>query len=185
MPSSLSIDAFRETMKFEGGYGLVAGDRGGETYRGISRKFFPNWDGWALVDQAKARGVVHQGSIISDQHLDNLVFSFYSTTFFMNPQFYRLDDKICGYVFDFAVNSGAMTAIKHLQEVANKLGAVCQVDGRLGPATATAIGSLDQDEVRDGLIQSRIQYLRAIVQNDESQEKFLAGWLNRAKNYAS
>ena len=32
-------------------------DPGGETWSGISRKNHPRWEGWSLIDQAKADGV--------------------------------------------------------------------------------------------------------------------------------
>ncbi len=45
--------AYRLTMKHEGGYANNKADRGGETYRGIARKFWSGWIGWPLVDDAK------------------------------------------------------------------------------------------------------------------------------------
>jgi len=39
----------------EGGYANLKGDSGKETYRGISRVYHPNWSGWEVVDQIKAR----------------------------------------------------------------------------------------------------------------------------------
>jgi len=35
----------------EGGYANVASDKGGETYRGLSRKYNPSWSGWAIIDK--------------------------------------------------------------------------------------------------------------------------------------
>ena len=29
----------------------VSGDRGGQTYAGIARNFYPDWDGWDLIDR--------------------------------------------------------------------------------------------------------------------------------------
>ena len=43
----------RDLIRKEGGYRLinVPGDRGGQTYAGISRNANPNWPGWALIDR--------------------------------------------------------------------------------------------------------------------------------------
>ena len=37
-------------LKKEGGYVNDPDDAGGQTYRGISRKYNPNWKGWVVVD---------------------------------------------------------------------------------------------------------------------------------------
>ena len=41
--------AFEKMIRNEGGYLLhkVSGDRGGQTYAGIARNFYPDWDGWS------------------------------------------------------------------------------------------------------------------------------------------
>ena len=36
--------------KSEGGYANMEGDSGGETYKGISRKWFPKWEGLKIID---------------------------------------------------------------------------------------------------------------------------------------
>ena len=45
--------AFEKMIRNEGGYLLhkVSGDRGGQTYAGIARNFYPDWDGWDLIDR--------------------------------------------------------------------------------------------------------------------------------------
>jgi lysozyme family protein len=47
-------EAFKVVVTDEGGYSNNPNDRGAETYRGISRKFHPDWRGWPIVDTAKA-----------------------------------------------------------------------------------------------------------------------------------
>ena len=43
--------AFEKMIHNEGGYvnHTVAGDRGGQTYAGIARKFHPDWQDWGLI----------------------------------------------------------------------------------------------------------------------------------------
>ena len=50
---SKAIKLIDMVLKHEGGYANVSGDLGGETYRGISRKNFPSWNGWEIVDEKK------------------------------------------------------------------------------------------------------------------------------------
>lgn len=48
---------YKKVLASEGGYhsGIIGGkvDKGGETYRGIARKYHPTWDGWATIDAIK------------------------------------------------------------------------------------------------------------------------------------
>ena len=41
-------DAFKKLSIKEGGYVNDKDDAGGETYRGISRKYNPTWQGWIM-----------------------------------------------------------------------------------------------------------------------------------------
>ena len=45
--------ALKRTAKYEGGYVNDPADAGGETYKGISRRANPKWDGWQLIDAHK------------------------------------------------------------------------------------------------------------------------------------
>ena len=46
--------AYAPVAKWEGGWTHDSGDKGGETYAGIARAFFPDWPGWHFIDAAKA-----------------------------------------------------------------------------------------------------------------------------------
>ena len=48
--------ALEHMLKFEGGYANDPNDSGGETFRGVSRRNWPKWPGWPLIDRAKAEG---------------------------------------------------------------------------------------------------------------------------------
>ena len=45
--------ALTETLRHEGGYVNDPKDPGGETYKGISRKNHPDWEGWNIIDEKK------------------------------------------------------------------------------------------------------------------------------------
>ena len=70
--------SWSKTRVHEGGYNNDPKDNGGETYRGISRKNFPNWPGWAEVIKSKRL----RGDIILT--LEPLVEKFYIDNFW-NP----------------------------------------------------------------------------------------------------
>jgi len=83
--SSAFEKAFSHTMGFEGGYVNDPADRGGETFRGISRKSWPNWPGWALIDEVKAAGLRSASAIdrrfADDAEMETLVINFYKNEF--------------------------------------------------------------------------------------------------------
>ncbi len=53
----------------EGGYTNDPVDVGGETYRGIARRYNPQWEGWDLIDDTKPN--------IKHTNLDPYVHKFY------------------------------------------------------------------------------------------------------------
>ncbi len=92
----------------EGGYVFIAGDKGGETYAGITRPNHPNWPGWPTIDAAKplSRGAIVDG-------LEPLVETFYKT-YYWDPL--SLDSinsqRVANFTFDWNVTSGAWAAKK-------------------------------------------------------------------------
>ena len=72
--------AFQKTMKFEGGYVNDPDDRGGETYRGISRKHHPDWPGWGILKKAEENRYNIERRI-SDDALQAAVREFYQAEF--------------------------------------------------------------------------------------------------------
>ena len=63
--------ALQEVLKNEGGYVNDPDDSGGETYKGIARRFHPDWIGWAYVDNRDFK----------NPNLDKLVSDFYYIKF--------------------------------------------------------------------------------------------------------
>ena len=51
-------EAFTKTMSEEGGYNFDRMDPGGETYMGISRVYWPSWEGWVIIDKYEEKGIV-------------------------------------------------------------------------------------------------------------------------------
>lgn len=45
--------AFEQTIAHEGGYMNDPDDPGGETYKGVARKYWPKWLGWHIIDLLK------------------------------------------------------------------------------------------------------------------------------------
>lgn len=168
-------------LTHEGGYAFVDGDTGQETYRGISRKYHPNWEGWKQVDANKP---LKHNQIIKNETLENNVRQFYNKYYYTPMKIHKINNlMISGHVFCHGVNAGKATAIKLLQKAINKVYAVSiAVDGIIGNQTLTYANGDKQNEVANELINQRNEYYRNLVAKKPSQKKFLNGWLNRVKN---
>lgn len=106
--------AFDITNGNEGGYSNDPNDHGGETYAGITRKNFPNWKGWTIVDSHKP---IHAGSIINDISLKELTQEFYRRNFWEPLKGDEIQNQeLANQVYDFAVNAGVPQALKLLSQ---------------------------------------------------------------------
>ena len=72
--------ALGRTLKNEGTYSLDPADPGGETVFGISRRWHPEWTGWATIDSLKPRvGTIDPNDIIASALIKHDVEAFYKS----------------------------------------------------------------------------------------------------------
>ena len=184
--------AFAATMKHEGGYANNPADKGGETYRGISRKNWPGWDGWPDVDRIKLKmsddniineAKIHPSSLIShlssilaaNADLQGRVRNFYKRNFWM-PQMDEINDQeLINWLFDKGVNMGIGRAYKLLQRALH-----VDEDGVIGMQTRKAINEADPAELLEACRNEAKRYYTNIALHDPTQSRFLQGWLARA-----
>lgn len=153
--------SFAFTHQQEGGYKLsrLPGEQS-ETYAGIYRHAHPKWSGWALIDAGDT----------SSHELKALVSQFYFQEFWVRYNLEQLPFPLSALVYDFAVNSGGITAIRCLQRLLP-----VKDDGMLGAATAAAARGIDGPRLNMRYIAARLDYL-----NDLSNWKdFGRGWSQR------
>ena len=182
--------AYNKFIKpIEGGYSNVATDKGGETYGGISRKFWPNWSGWAFIDNVKAKtGTIARNKKFPE--LDAPVAAFYKAMWDKNYFGPIQNQDVANILFDWYVNSGGAafntrpTETYGIQEILNKwFGKKLATDGAMGPNTVTAINSVDAAKLYTIIKEQRKIFYDWIVKNDASQQGFYDGWLNRLKKF--
>ena len=191
--------AYVKMIGHEGGYSDKSTDRGGETYKGISRVNFPKWEGWPLVDAYKAEGPFTEKSLTekldNDPQLNRLVAVFYKSVFWDKLRLDRIASQaIANELFDTGVNQGAGTAAKYLQESINLLNrnaTVCKdiaVDGGIGNQTLGAYEAILKYHAKygSGLIEDTIvkclnglqfERYRAICKKRPQQEANFFGWV--------
>lgn len=111
--------AYRKIEVSEGGYVNDPDDAGGETYKGISRKANPNWDGWISIDAIKkAHPTTFKGILKKTPELEKKVQDLYKDKYW---DCFELDDVpnqlVAEQMFDTAVNQGQTAAVKFAQRV--------------------------------------------------------------------
>ena len=135
------------------GYVNIDGDSGEETKFGVSHAANPTLNIKQLT-LAQAADV-------------------YKQKYWLAASCQKLPNNVDLVVFDSAVNHGVSTAVKQLQRA---VGAVD--DGVLGPKTLAAVAAADDKAIVAAILAAREQLYRQLAQKP-SQQKFLAGWLNR------
>lgn len=162
------------TLKYEGGYANTAGDRGGETYRGISRVHNPNWQGWATVD---ARKPLRFNAILPE--LETKVKQYYWDVYFAPSAFAQLSSKkVALALFDFKVHGGYSPA-KLKAAVSAQTGRALSTGNTLSTADTAALNKMSESKLVATIQRLRADHLKAIVAKNPSQAKFTAGWDSR------
>lgn len=172
--------AYRRTCKNEGGYVNDSRDRGGETWRGVARKYHPNWAGWKIIDRIKpqCKSISELNKVLfANRELESLVLSFYKAGFW---DVGRLDEftsqLLAENVFDAAVHCGPAVAARFLQKAVN-----VEVDGKIGNQTLAAANKANERETVDSYVNIREQYHTAVVVKNPSQKVFLKNWIARCE----
>jgi lysozyme family protein len=171
----------------EGGYANNPNDRGGETYKGIARKFWEAWQGWKIIDSYKPFIKNFEAKLEEDEPLQAHVFAFFKANFWNQL---RLDDvnsqEIANELFDTAVNMSVHTAGEFLQRSLNvlninqKLFSDLLVDGKIGQKTIAALNSYPSP-TRMLKVLNCLQGAKyvGICEANPSQEVFMSSWFSR------
>lgn len=185
--------AYGETELREGGYVNDPVDRGGETHRGVARKFNPDWEGWVLVDRLKSENPQDFKSVINENvELSLLAKELFRARYWVPIRGDEiLDQHIANKVFDTGVNQGVARSVRYLQVGLNRLNrnesdyADIEVDGKLGDQTLGAIVAfLELEKGRPDYLLKLLNLMQAahyldVMSRDATQERFARGWLNR------
>jgi lysozyme family protein len=181
--------AHQQVMGNEGGYSNNPADAGGETYKGIARKFWPQWGGWKYVDGVKAQTgappafgassyvnwVKHLNSqLLSLNQLQQSVQDFYKTNFWVKYRLSEINDQaVATWLYDHVVNGGGRGAM-WIQEAAG-----VKADGTIGPQTIQAINAADPKALLREACDVAAFYRLDRDEADASQIQFLPSWLRR------
>lgn len=181
------IEAHKIVMIHEGGYANDPNDPGGETYKGISRKNFPTWRGWAMIDAHKNDPAGFEFAMSTDARLEAAVLEFYKNNFwdelkldFVNQQ------QIAVELYDTGVNMGLPIAKKFLQQSLNLNNndgadyAEIAEDGIIGPATIQTLNNhkRPQEVFKTLNVYQGSRYID-LIKNNPKLKRYWRSWLSR------
>lgn len=179
--------ALETTLAKEGYYSNDIVDKGGETYRGISRNNFPAWEGWEVIDEIKDKNTINHSELLP------AVTKFYYNEFWKYLKADNFDTRIALELFDTAVNQGRVMAASFFQDSLNLLNnAQLLVDGKIGKYTIDAYNNYVMDSTKkkrnsDEIITVLLkclnghQFMRYVklVNANGTLRKFIYGWINQ------
>ena len=158
----------KRVLRNEGLYSNNKKDSGNETYMGISRKYFPKWNGWKVLDSLSDKN-------IKNELLVESAIIFYTENFY-NPM--KIDginsDEVKYQILDTAVNMGKVTTIKMLQIVVG-----VTADGIIGNQTLNAVNMLDEEKLLLRFKLSKVARYAYLANKYPKNKVFLSGWINR------
>lgn len=163
--------ALKRTLQFEGGYSNNPHDPGGETYCGISRKNWPDWEGWEHLDDVEM--------------LESLIRDFYREHFWGKLHGDEIASQdIANELFDAAVNCGLKLPVQWLQRALNALNSGKKddlwADGKLGSKTFDMLSAETRADLILSIIRAyRVAYYADLAGAKINLRRFLPGWLNR------
>jgi lysozyme family protein len=181
--------AYAITMAYEGGYSNDGDDVGGETYKGVARRYYPSWAGWVIIDAQKFNPNFPE--CLEDlpdlqQHVKNFFKATYWDVMWGDDM---PNQGIANEMFDTGVNMGVSRAVTYLQGGLNILNRNQQnypdivEDGHFGPTTFSTLQkylSIDSNEylLKVMVILRGMHYIE-YMRKSPTQERFARGWLNR------
>ena len=168
------ISAFNATMQSEGGYVNDPQDPGGETYKGIARKFNSKWEGWTDIDTAK-REKSFPANLENNTVLQEKIKAYYRSNYWDTLRGDEISDQqVAASIFDFAVNAGAVISAKLAQLTINE-----QPDGIIGPVTLLKINATDSHSFLALFALHKIARYVNICEQRPDSKKYFFGWVKR------
>lgn len=186
-------EALRKIVENQSGYSENLDDASGEKYNGISRRFYPSWGGWEIVD-ALGRAASNENelkkTLEQNERLKQEVRFFFKQIYWDRFWGDRIpDQEIAEELLDTSLNLGVHGAVCLLQESLNLLSEngkkyrdILQ-DGRFGPNTLQALEAyltiedssylLKMTNVLQGM--KYIEYLR----RSPGQESYVKKWFKK------
>lgn len=170
----------------EGFYSNNPNDKGGETYKGISRKRNPDWHGWIIVEECR-KFTDFPKILERDEHLQQYVYDLYKEQYWDKVAGdFIMSQDVAEELFDISVNMGVKTAVRFLQASINLLNKnqksfpEIDIDGIIGVKTYSTLNRFcNEKSIIKCLNGFQWERYKDLCEKDETQEIFFEGWLKR------
>lgn len=198
------VKALIFTSSAEGAFANRKADKGGITYKGISRVYNPKWVGWNIINryldkypelkipyEGKPPASIHKLNfeLNVNEELEFLIYDFYYENYYKKVGADRIGGKLAVILFDISVLQGCHRAVKTLQKVANRyFGCNLVVDGIVGSGTINKTKELIQTKGEDIFVSNMLlEYGDNVTEASklEDNAKFLQGWMNRISHLSN
>jgi lysozyme family protein len=175
---------YDKLIKDEGGYTNDPKDSGGETYKGISRKNYPNNPIWVIID-AHRNEYNFMPFLETSEELAKQVKEFYYNLYKKNKIHELHDFNLKEKLFSTIVNTGKVRGSVILQKSFNllKRSQILAEDGVIGKNTIKHINSLSKKGKEDLLMFYKAElycFYKQLTINRPKDKRFLKGWTRRA-----
>lgn len=177
------LPAHKLTISYEGGYGLLKGDKGGETYMGISRVYNPNFPGWAIIDKYKKQyggKIPHNTRFSKDVQLETMVKDYYLVNYWNAKAKGGLikNQETANLVYDMVVNhgQGARVVNEAINTAMNRN--TVKVTNQITSDTLNWLNS-NTEKIYPFILSQREKYVRSL----DDFDKFGNGWINRIRKF--
>ncbi len=178
--------AMLDVRRSEGGYVFDPDDKGGETYCGVARRFFPKWEGWGIIDRIKKNSgrKIKTNEKFNDYKLNKMIEAFYYKYFWVPLKCHKIKDSLVAeHLFDCGINLGKRSAVRFIQKTINKHFKNCLVeDGLIGPATISKLNGANS-QFANVIVQERINLYFSKCYAKNVKFKWLRGWALRSLKY--
>lgn len=166
--------AYEKLIKNEGGYVDDPDDLGGETYKGIARKFHPEWDGWINIDLLKQHKSF-PANLKKDDELQWMIPRFYELKYWHKIRGNQIENQsVAEYIFDFSVNAGVINGSRMTQ-----LAVKAKVDGVIGANTLKKLNAVDTELFKLRCFAVRVAKRANSCRKRPKNKKYLLGWIIR------
>lgn len=178
-------DIFQKVVVLiEGIFSNDKNDPGGETIFGLTRVADPDWQGWKIVDQYKAKSGYPKN--LPYDVLIAVASPYYKAKYWDYAKLDQFPIVIAAEVFDQSVNIGDGIAIRHLQRALNILNHNGNdypdliEDGNFGPNTFNAVlKNKNPDAVAKYMNSFQGEYYAELAERNKKFEDFTNGWAQR------
>ena len=156
--------------KWEGGYVNDKSDKGGATNMGIT---IGTWKSVGYDKDGDGDIDVNDIKLLEKKDFEKVLKQYWDR--WKADQI--LNQSVANILVDWVWGSGKWGVIIPQRVLG------LTADGIVGPKTLTKLNSVNQEEFFDLIFQKRKEFLENIVKNDQSQAKFIKGWMNRLNDF--